>query len=526
MDRITFLAIPKNSVLLAFGDCFQDANNIWRINCYFKSPNKVVSTVAPVVESLPALALRRIYSAGKIKVSNDESAYFRLPPFSTWNKIRMAEVPPEIHKTHYKEECKHQWVYKVIVDAKVIWIPVLELARILFLKTAENTRYAFYETNLLAMASLNFEEDKATIRLSKRYPRRLLDTKLHQEYLAWLLLNAEVTDSFCSMFELKNSQSFIASGQRRWTFDFNPMDLNGITINSYGKSLEANFFVNEIVSIGRVPTNKKYEKVIIEHPEDIEYKKQESTDKPGEKPLAGKSDFKVNPTVDDSKPPSASSKQRVLDIPRGRLYFLSLMEPERHFAEVEVDEKGKGKRGSKNADKAEVNSGITEGDSKSKNRKMDFQALNEAGAVPIDFFKHIRTVLHHIKETKKLTINERTGVLTDEKCRSFMWMGSGKRRYFCGEIILMPDNVVTLLELDLSDKHGLTTLLLRLPPEDVDSIEMILEALVELAGRWDKELIDELADMATYVNHPKNLLEEGDNIDYDNWAARIMKDLN
>jgi hypothetical protein len=525
MDRLTFLAIPKNSTLLAFGNCFQDDNEIWRINCYFKSPNNVISTISPVVESLPALALRRIYFAGKIKVSNDESAYFRLPPFSTWKKTRMAEVPPEIHKTHYKDECKHQWVYKIFVESKIIWIPVLELARILFLKTAENTRYAFYETNLLAMASLDFEENQATIRLSKRYPRRLLDTKLHQEYLAWLLLNPEVTDSFCSIFELKNLQSFMASNQRHWTFDFNPLDLNGITINSYGKSSNTDFFVNEIVSLGRVPTNKKYEKVIIEHPEDIQYKRQEGTDKPDKKPPAGKKDFKVNPTVDDSKPPSANSKQRVLDIPRGRLYFLSLMEPERHFSEVEVEEKDKGKRGSKNPEKPEVNSGITEGDKKSKNRKVDFQTLKEAGAVPKDFFLYIRTVLKHIQDAKKVAITERMGVLTDDRDRSFIRVLGEKRRYFCSELIIMPDNIVTLLEIDLTDKHGLTTLLLRRPPYDMDSVGMILEAMVERAGRWNKELIDELADMATYVNHPKNLLEETDKIDYDNWAARIMKDL-
>lgn len=521
----TFLPIRKNSTLIAFGDCFLDDKKTWRITCFFKSPNGITSTVIPAIEIMPALALRRIYSIGKITIDKDELGYFRLPSVSSWEKIRIADAPSETYKAHYLDECKRQWVYRIAVGPKFLWIPVLELARILFLKTAENARYAFYETNLFGMASIDTDGDEAIIRLSKQYPRRLLDTKLHLEYLAWLLLNRNVTNSFCSMFELRNSQSFISSDRIQWTFDFLPPELKDVTVSVYGKEINSNFFVNEIISIGKVPTNPLYKKVLIEHPEDITYKWKQGDGKPDTRPPPQQREVTVDPNVDDSEPPSADSKQRVLEIPRGRLYFAVLMEPKRHFSEVEVEEKKKGgKKGSKSPDKENVNAGVTEGDAKRKNRKVDFQSLKDPDVIPSDFFKYIRTVLKHIQETKQWQIHESVGELNNENDRFFSKVLGARRRYFCSQIEQKVDNVITLIEIDLSDKHGLTTLVMRLPPGDTESIESILDALVAQAGHWNKELIDDLSDMAAYVAHPKNL-DGTEKIDYENWAYRLLREL-
>lgn len=521
----TFLPIRKNSTLIAFGDCFLDNKNTWRVTCFFRSPNGITSTVIPAVEILPALALRRIYSVGKITIDKDELGYFRLPSVSQWKKVRIADVPAEAYKAYYYDECKRQWIYKVAVGSKFVWIPVLELARILFLKTAENARYAFYETNLLGMASIDVEDNQAIIRLSKQYPRRLLDTKMHLEYLAWLLLNRNVTDSFCSMFEMRNSQSFRSSDHIQWTFDFVPPELEGITVSVYGKEINSHFFVNEIISIGKVPTNPLYKKVVIEHPEDITYKWKQGNGDPGTKSPPQQREVTVDPNIDDSEPPSADSKQRVLEIPRGRLHFSILMEPKRHFTEVEIEERKKGgKKGAKSPDKENVNAGVTEGDAKSKNRKVDFQTLKDPDVLPTDFFKHIRTVLKNIQETKQWEIHESVGELNNEKDRFFSKVLGVRRRYFCSEIKIKTDNVITLIEIDLSDKHGLTTLVMRLPSGDTESVESILDALVEQAGHWNKELIDELSDEAAYVSHPKNL-DGTEKIDYQNWAQRLLQEL-
>lgn len=528
MDRKhpTILPIRKNSTLIAFGDCFLDEQSNWRIQCYFKAPNNIVATVSLAVELLPALALRRRYSPGKITVDKDEMRRFTLPSILTWKKMRMAEAPTAVYKAYYIDQCKNQWIYNINIEGTNVWLPTLELARMLFLKTAENTRYAFYETNLMGMAVLDTDDEQATIRLSKQYPRRLLDTKMHQEYLAWLLLNKKVSESFCSIFEKKNAQTYMSINGPQWTFDFTPPELQDVIANVYGNSFDDHFFVNEIISFAKVPTDSRYRSVVIEHPDDIRYNWKEGGDKlPSDKPGQQKNDVKINPDVDDSTPPSADSKQRVLSLPSGKLYFSALLEPKRHFAEVDVEERQKGKKSGKEGEKETSNTGVTEGDNKSKNRKVDFQMLKEPDAISGDFFRHIRTALQIIKDKKHWKINERTGELTDENDRFFCRVAGIRRRYFCGEIVLLPDDILTIIEIDLSDKHGLTTLLIRLSPENEASVEIILDTLVEHAGHWSKKLIDDIADTVAYVTHPKNLEAKESDVDYESWASRIVREI-
>ena len=70
-----------------------------------------------------------------------------------------------------------------------------------------------------------------------------------------------------------------------------------------------------------------------------------------------------------------------------------------------------------------------------------------------------------------------------------------KRRYFFGEIILEVSYAINILEIDLTDKYGLTTLVISLTQEAEEApIEIILNSLIEKAGRWDEELINSVTD--------------------------------
>jgi hypothetical protein len=278
--------------------------------------------------------------------------------------------------------------------------------------------------------------------------------------------------------------------------------------------------------MARIPTTVEYKKVIIEHPEDIKYllaqdKKAGEEKKPGEKKGVG-----TNANIDDKKSPSGHTKHRVLDIPKGRLHFNALIEPERHFTEIEVERNpNKPPKRTKSGEKE--NLGVTEGDSKNKSRKVDFKSLADPHAVPSDFFKHIRLALQHIQDTKNWQINERTGELSHEKQKSFLTIAGGaKRRYFLAEITWFDNPIANILEIDLTDKHGLSTVVLQLAPDSgADIIDEILNALVDKSGRWDKERIHELTDMCAYVVHPKSLSEETEKLVYENWASRIISEL-
>lgn len=520
-----FLQIPDNSTLFSFGHCFLGDDDNWNITAFFKTPSNVITRADLAVEALPALALGRVYSKQKIKVQHRDMLYTVLPPTATWEKCTIKDVPSRLFKPHYFDECKNQKVYKINIEGRTIWLPVIELARVLFLKTAENTRCAFYEPNLLTLANTVSSPDLTLIRLAKHYPRKLLDSRAHREYLAWLLLNPEATNSFCSMYQYKYKNSFDFMKSLHWTFDFSPIELDGVTMNCYVGQLQDEFFIYEVRSLARIPTTKNHSNIVIEHPEDIRHKRTKRGEADKKEASRDKKDFHVNPYIDDREAPSVHSKHRVVDIPRGRLYFDALMEAERHFTEVEVDE-GKGSESSDTKNKETINLGITEGDSNKKSRKTDFQTLPEPAAPPTDFFKHIRAALAHIKSKQRSwKINEITGLLSHEKPKPFLKVAGSNRRYLCGEIEVLPDTVITILEIDLSDKRGLSTLVMRLPPDEDEAIGNILDALVGKSGHWDRDLVNDLTDMCTYVAHPKELSNETPTEVYENWAVRILREL-
>ncbi len=522
----TLLNIPNNAKLIAFGNCFHSEQYGWQIATFFRMPNKEIKTIFLAIETLPILALGRIYRKGNISVEQKEIIHFSLPPIASWEKLTMREVPTMLYDTHFSSECQNQLIYKITLENKIFWLPVLELARVLFLKTAENSRRAFYESSLFPMANLNLSQGQAVIQLSKHYPRKLLDTKSHQQYLAWLLLNPDVTKSFCSIYQSKNENLKTTQKFQRWIFDFKPFELRNVTTNCFVSSHEQEYFIFEISSLARIPTTTQYKKVVIEHPEDIKYLAEQNKGSESEKDPSDKKKVNISKIIDDKKTPSGHTKHRVLDIPKGRLHFNALIEPSRHFNEVTVEPKhNKSPKRAENGEEEE-GLGLTEGDSKNKSRKVDFKTLADPNEEPSDFFKHIRIALKHIQETKNWQINERTAELSHDKPKSFLSIGGAKRRYFCAEITLAGDTIAKILEIDLTDKHGLSTLVLRLAPSsDTDNIDLILDALVEKSGRWNKELIHDLADICAYVTHPKSLSEKTEVLVYENWGNRIISEL-
>jgi hypothetical protein len=222
----TLLNIPENAMLIAFGNCFHSDQYGWLIATYFKMPNGEIKEVK-----------------GKSAVEPREIIHFSLPPIAAWEKLTIKEVSTTLHEAHYLNECQNQPIYKITLENRIFWLPVLELARVLFLKTAENSRRAFYEPSLDAMANLYLSHEQATIRLSKHYPRKLLDTKAHQEYLAWLLLNPTVTQSFGSIYKSKNDNATHTSKFQRWVFNFEPFELRNVTVNCFINSHEHEYLM-------------------------------------------------------------------------------------------------------------------------------------------------------------------------------------------------------------------------------------------------------------------------------------------
>ena len=239
---------------------------------------------------MPALAIGRTYGNGNISPVRGWEGDNVLPQQNAWSLVTIAEVP-DVFFTSPKgcanifrnREVLSQKVFRIADGKKFIWIPALEIARFFLLKTVVNTRYAFYEGNLNAMASIFKKDEKLIIKLDRRYPKKLLDNNAHQEYLAWLILDESAKKSFSSIFAKRITESIGTPLLAKWTFNFEPFDLSGTRLYWRGEKLGSDYYVREIISASNIKSTVPYNTVYISHPNDIERKKGDKSDQWSEK---------------------------------------------------------------------------------------------------------------------------------------------------------------------------------------------------------------------------------------------------
>jgi len=516
----TFKKIPDGATLIGFGHCFYK-EGYWQIATFFRTSSSTVAQINLAIEALPALALGRTYSTNRISLTPRPLHRFKLPELVLWQCCSMKDIPQALYKPYYKYECQDQQVYKIIIGDQVLWLPVIELARIIFLKTAENCRQAFYEPNLLTMADIeHHSRSKVTINLSAHYPKELIEVKAHQRFLAWLLLNPDISSSFNSVYQLKRNKN-------PWTFTFNPFEMTGVILSCYVSDHANGYFVYEISAVARLPSTAQYDEIIIQHPDDVIYKRPPNEDEPPPPP-SGNSRYdpqQPNTTVDDTKPTSPRTKHRILNIPKGQLHFNVLLEPERNPEVLEKDKpKGQPREESQ---KPPPTVGLTNTDTEDGTKKADFQSLRDPNPESKDFFDHIRQALKYIQDEKGWDILERTGKLTHETAKSFLSLGQGTRRYFHAEIQQFGETIANILEIDVSDQHGLSTMVC-MGPTGERVIDQILAEMIKKTGRWDKKLNNKLMDFCAYIAHPKGLLSQSQEelkIVYENWGTRLLAEI-
>lgn len=267
-----FADIPMGDTLLSFGDCFLADDASWKISCFFKSLDHVITKVDLPAETISSLGIGRSYGNGFNTIGAagmEYLPYLRLPPVSSWEKLTMADVPAWLYKPYSCEECWRQKVYKISYKERIVWIPVIELARYVFFKTFLISHCAFYEPNLHTLASIEFRSDKSVIRLAKRYPKSLLDSVGHLWFLAHLLLDPDNTRSFCSIYKSKYFESFYVSKSLHWVFDFDFIEENMHIDRCYAYEFGDQIFIGEIQSASGPKIMSGYASVIVEHPSDV-----------------------------------------------------------------------------------------------------------------------------------------------------------------------------------------------------------------------------------------------------------------
>lgn len=522
----SFRKIPENAKLVSFGNCFRYSESNWNIACEFELPDSTKSKITLAVEALPALAIGRVYP--KDKIVRPKSNYFSidLPPTSSWSIQTMADYEKFTTRKKLSSEYANQLLFRFSFKERYVWIPCIELARVLFFKTVLNTRSAFYESNLNRLIDVDLDGSHAHIRLSEEYPHSLLDIKAHQSYLAWLNLNPEVTDSYLSIFKSILETSTEQSKAKLWLFRFEPFDMADVFIRAYTRSHGRNIFVEEISSVANLPMTDQFHTVSFHHPLDIKFEK-DKVPKEDKKP-GGKrppEDFDPETTVDEN--PSNLSRAKILDVPKGALYFNEILNTQRVF-EVQIVEVGT--KDESNKDEQEPKNttlSILGGKGKGIHKSADFKSLDDTSPSNVGFFNYIRSALEQLKVIEHLGVSEiyeKSDVIQSSQTKKFIYIkGSTKRAFLYAQLEIAGGDCIHLIEIDLSDEHSLTTLAFRLRDDRTveAKIKAILDDLVKKSGHWDREKLQQMTLMHACIRHPNELKPDMAEGVFQNWAIRI-----
>ncbi len=524
----SFRKIPENAKLVSFGNCFRYSESNWNIACEFELPDSTTSKITLAIEALPALAIGRVYPKDRIVRPKSNFLAIDLPPTSSWSIQTMADYEKFTTRKKLSSEYANQLLFRFSFKQRYVWIPCIELARVLFFKTALNTRSAFYEANLNRLIDVELDGSHAHIRLSETYPHSLLDIKAHQSYIAWLNLNPEVTNSYLSIFKNILETSIEKSNAKVWLFRFEPFDMGDVFIRAYTQNHGRNVLVEEISSVANLPMTDQFHTISFHHPLDIKFEKDKvpkEDKKPGGKRPS--EDFDPEITVDES--PSNLSRARILDVPKGALYFNEILNTQRVFEVqvVEVAAKDESKKDEDDQESKTTTLSILGGKGKGNHKSADFKSLDDSSLSDVGFFNYIRNALKQLKVIEHLGVSEifeKAEVIQSSQAKKFLYIKADtKRAFLYAQLEVAGGDCIHVIEIDLSDDHSLTTLAFRLRDDTrvENTIKTILEDLVKKSGHWDRERLQQMTLMHACIRHPNELKPDMSETVYKNWALRI-----
>jgi len=532
LDEIGIRGIPKCSKLLLLGDWYRRPGDDWRVVCYFYNKQIGNFRKALPIDLLPTLVPGTQFPRATAENSaNGWTGTFKLPNQSEWQKLRYRDLPHSLQRAvEFSEQFKNGIVYRIEEGNRVYWLPVNELARMLFFHSSEVTRTAVYQGNTWQLGKASKENWIGEVKLSSNIPMRYLNSLQFRKFFTWMFFVPEAERSFSSIFYQVNRSSLDIDGAERWTFDFTPPNLNncvisyaGFTGDEFGKN---QIFVREIRSISGVPS-PDLDTVYFSHPDDdILLQNEEDTESNNNS--IHLQDLKVN--IKELHPdfrPKASKKRFLIKVGSSGLNFdvePDLKRSPRHIKSLppgvkpELDEIEEQTH--------EELASLNEGSESGNIPRVDVDNFDPPELIDapekLAFFK---TMLEKLEDNYGWNMNVQIGDVPKISCRSLHFIG-GRPRQYCHVIIERDETTtVQVLEIELSTKESLSTLFFRSNDKDSTYFEILDELMSRYldegqnAMSWKRKFNSENTILCAYLGHPDNKIKSEDDA-LESWFAR------
>jgi TnsE C-terminal domain len=246
--------IEDDSKITAIGSLFRGMNRkLWAINLDFsgKQSNQVQFSAATI------LARRRVLNPTKRDVKEGLPFQFTVSNAQSWQLAKLADCPAYIKAPGGRDA--QQYCFVAELPGKTVYIPQLELSRVLFYHDPFMARLSLQHNTLAEDFFIDFEEGNPTIyvREGTEYPVYYFNRDDNRRFLSWVLMDADARQSFESI-----SANLLVNQTRRenydhWDFRFTPPPLTGaeLAVTGWDDRDSGTFFVWEIHQLDGLPSS-------------------------------------------------------------------------------------------------------------------------------------------------------------------------------------------------------------------------------------------------------------------------------
>lgn len=248
--------LDDDSKITGIGSLFRGLDRkLWAINLDFagKKSNSVQFSAAPI------LARRRILNPTSKYERKGLPLQFTISNTQSWKLARFRDCPAYRNAPKGGDANQHCFVAEDM--RKTIYIPQLELARVLFYHDPFMARLSL-QHNALAedfFVDLNADSPTIFVREGAEYPVYYFNRDDSRRFLSWILIDNDARQSFESISANLLTNTTRRGGYDQWDFSFTPPSLAGVELEMSGwADYESNsFFVWEIYKLRKLPSSVK-----------------------------------------------------------------------------------------------------------------------------------------------------------------------------------------------------------------------------------------------------------------------------
>ena len=223
MQDIHFDKVSDDTTILAIGSLFRRINNSqWGVNLDL-SPTATTGSLR--LSNIPVLARKRVLNSTKEYKPAGFHLSFTIDNTLHWQKKKLGDYPVT---SAIRAMDKHQHCFCFLADDVHIYIPQLELARVLFLHDGYLSRSALepdYLKSEFVIENVSPEVARVNVLPSSSYPLKSLDDFESRRLLSWILIDPDARVSYESIGHYQKMNGYEKGGYRQWEFEFNPPPL-------------------------------------------------------------------------------------------------------------------------------------------------------------------------------------------------------------------------------------------------------------------------------------------------------------